>query len=343
MDNYLVTIIVPIHNLGSKGDYCLKMCLDSILAQTFHDYEVLLMENGSTDDTVEVAKEYCNKDNRFKLHILTTTGIANARNEGVKVAQGQYISFIDGDDTISKNYLEDAVKYFNDKDVSFVATSSMFVYPKKEKPMYYFNASGVFSTSKRVVHDIVFTIWAKIIRADSIKKTGLYLVDNLFGCDDVLFAHELYLSSKKYAVSAESIYYYTQNRLNQTSSNKLLYMVQGKLNLAVELEKCFFKYNVLEDNKDLILDTYFDVFIGRNFALTPIRKLDKKNTNIILNDYNNVIQQLDHNDPSLKEWQKRWLLYFKKAVKSGYGYYFIKWMRYYRNLFIKPFRIKWYK
>ena len=102
----MVSIIIPLHNLGLKGSYCLKRCLDSILAQKYDDFEVLLMENGSSDDTVEVAKTYCQKDNRFKLHILDTIGIANARNEGLKIAAGEYVSFIDGDDAISDNFLK---------------------------------------------------------------------------------------------------------------------------------------------------------------------------------------------------------------------------------------------
>lgn len=94
----MLSVVIPLHNLGYKGDYCLKMCLDSILAQTYNDYEVLLMENGSTDDTIKIAEEYCKKDNRFKLHILDTIGVSNARNKGIELAKGEYIAFIDGDD-----------------------------------------------------------------------------------------------------------------------------------------------------------------------------------------------------------------------------------------------------
>ena len=130
----MVSVIIPLHNLGSKGDYCLKKTLDSILAQTYSDYEVLLMENGSTDDTIDIAKEYCQKDSRFKLHILGTLGVSNARNKGIELATGDYISFVDGDDFISNDYLYSACSFLDsNKDVDFCVLSSEFYYVKSKK------------------------------------------------------------------------------------------------------------------------------------------------------------------------------------------------------------------
>lgn len=79
-----ISIIIPIHNLGYASNYCLKGCLDSIISQNYSDFEVLLIENGSTDDTALVAEDYVRKDDRFKLISLAGAGISAARNEELK-------------------------------------------------------------------------------------------------------------------------------------------------------------------------------------------------------------------------------------------------------------------
>ncbi len=345
----MVSIIIPLHNLGSKGDYCLKRCLDSILAQTYADFEVLLMENGSTDDTVEVAKEYCKKDNRFKLHILDTIGIANARNEGLKLADGKYVSFIDGDDAISDNFLNTMMELFQkDTDISYVAAPWSFYYEdsKKYKPVISYNNDKILYTTKQFDYNSAATIWAKIIKRDILINNNIFLDNSLFGYDDFLFSSELYFASKKYALCADACYYYTQNRSNQTTKTRLQNMTEGNLILINRLKVLYNKYNVYEENKSLLKNMYISIYIGADFARTTIRKMNKNQIMQLINrQYDNIIS-VDINNLQCKPWQKRWFKRFQKSVKyfgAFGGYIFIKYMRFYRNLFIQPLRIKWYK
>ena len=136
----MISIIIPLYNLCNYGggiDCYLKKCLDSLLSQTYTDFEVLLMENGSTDNTVAVAEEYVNKDSRFKLHILTEKGIANARNEGLDRAEGEYICFIDGDDFVSNDFLEQLITTINlqpDIDIAIAPCQLLYIKDNKLKP-----------------------------------------------------------------------------------------------------------------------------------------------------------------------------------------------------------------
>ena len=98
----LVSIVVPVHN-SSKY---LKRCLDSILNQTYKNIEVITVENGSTDDSLEILKSY---EPQIKVIKLDSKSLGTARNSGINASLGDYISFIDSDDTIKKEFIEELV------------------------------------------------------------------------------------------------------------------------------------------------------------------------------------------------------------------------------------------
>lgn len=347
----MISVIVPLHNLGSKGDYCLRRCLDSLLAQTYTDFEVLLMENGSTDDTVDVAQEYCNKDNRFKLHILDTVGIANARNEGIKLSNREYISFLDGDDTLSENFFEKMISILlSDKSIDFCVSSIFFFYINKDKykSLHVYENSLIIDTPKCINDKVCDTIWAKIIKRQLIVSNNIDFNKSLYGCDDMLFASHIYLASKKYAICSDAYYFYTQNRSNQTSIVRSYNMLAGKFHLIESLETLLHNFDAYEENLSLLNYYFISQFIGRAFALTPITKLSAKETIYIIKQYNNRIfsTNLSFSCDYIKPWHIIWFNRFKKSIKffgSIGGFLFIKFMRIYRNLFIQPFKIKWYK
>lgn len=98
----LISIIIPIYN----AEKYLKLCLESIKRQTFGDFEVLMINDGSTDDSEKVCKEYLQSDNRFLLINQHNQGACVARNTGLLHARGEYISFIDADDWIEADFYE---------------------------------------------------------------------------------------------------------------------------------------------------------------------------------------------------------------------------------------------
>lgn len=345
----MISIIVPLHNLGSKGDYCLKRCLDSILAQTYNDYEVLLMENGSSDDTVEVAKTYCQKDNRFKLHILETIGIANARNEGLKIAAGEYVSFIDGDDTISGNFLDVCVNIlYGNSDIDFVSTSWLFYYSngKSDKPVTLFENTTICKNTLKIDYPVASTVWSKVIKKSVLLDNQLFFNLDLFGNDDVLFGNKLQLISKYYAVTGDCVYYYTQNRKNQTTSTRLQSIAESTLRLYNNLIELYTLYNCYHINKNITDTIFISLFIGPDFAMTPLRKMKRTSVvNIIKSQKNNILS-FDIVNSTILKWQKVWFRRFQNAVAfwGGVGgYLFIKFMRFYRNIILQPLGIKIHK
>ena len=97
-----VSIGVPVYNVEEY----LRACLDSIMNQTFTDFEVIMVDDGSTDNSFNICQEYVARDNRFKLFHQENKGIAGARNTCLKYMKGEYINWVDSDDKVEPNYLE---------------------------------------------------------------------------------------------------------------------------------------------------------------------------------------------------------------------------------------------
>lgn len=97
----MISIIIPVYNVSQYLDECLK----SVSAQTYTDWECILIDDGSTDDSGEICERWCRADPRFKVVHQANAGVSAARNKGIDLAQGDYITFIDSDDWVDADYL----------------------------------------------------------------------------------------------------------------------------------------------------------------------------------------------------------------------------------------------
>jgi glycosyltransferase involved in cell wall biosynthesis len=97
-----ISVIIPLYNTEAF----IKNCLDSLIAQTFTDFEAIIVDDGSTDESARIAASYASSDSRFKLIGQPNKGLSEARNTGLKIFRGDYVTFIDSDDCVTPNYLE---------------------------------------------------------------------------------------------------------------------------------------------------------------------------------------------------------------------------------------------
>lgn len=102
MDKSLISVIVTAYN----ADHYIGSCIESILSQTYQDYELIIVNDGSTDQTEQIIKKYISQNQTIKYVSQKNAGVSVARNTGIELSQGQYICFIDGDDQLEKNMLE---------------------------------------------------------------------------------------------------------------------------------------------------------------------------------------------------------------------------------------------
>ena len=123
-ENVLISVIEPAYNVGRW----LPACLDSILAQTYRNLEIIVIDDGSTDSTGEIVDEYSKKDSRIKAVHQQNAGLVMGREKGISLATGQYIAFVDGDDTIDpdiyERLLQNALQY--DADISHCGVAFCF-------------------------------------------------------------------------------------------------------------------------------------------------------------------------------------------------------------------------
>ena len=97
-----VSVVIPVYNSAKY----LRECLDSIVAQTFSDWEIIAVDDGSSDESPEILDEYAAKDSRIKVIHKANAGVSAARNDGLDAAQGEYVVFVDSDDLLVVNALD---------------------------------------------------------------------------------------------------------------------------------------------------------------------------------------------------------------------------------------------
>ncbi len=123
----LITVVVPVY----KVEKYLRQCVDSVLAQTYKNLEIILVDDGSPDNCPGICDEYAEKDERVKVIHRENGGLSAARNSGIKIAEGKYISFIDSDDYVQPVYIEQLYCAL----VSFDAAVSECSYSHKESEL----------------------------------------------------------------------------------------------------------------------------------------------------------------------------------------------------------------
>lgn len=337
----MVSIIIPLHNLGKNGDYCLNKCLDSIMAQTYTDFEVLLMENCSSDDTVDVANTYCSKDSRFKLHILDTAGVSNARNKGIEFAKGDFITFIDGDDFVSEDYLQSASLYFNSADIIFLPWSFYYMPAKNIKNILSFSENKIFPRPDIDDKKLTSFICAKIIKS-SITKNHLSFSTDMVISEDTLFMTEAFFNADTIACIKDGMYFYTQNRKGQITKKAAYNLVANLFDVIEKYKNIYISHNVYEKNKDMINKMTVSFFTGENFSQTDISKLSLDDIKRFMTLHKDFILQINADNFECKKWQKVWFKRIQYFLLKDKAHYFLKFMRIYRNLLPKFIRKKLY-
>ena len=129
-ENCLVSIIVPVYNTEKYLDRCIQ----SIVTQTYSNIEVLIIDDGSSDNSLNIAKKYQGSDQRVIVVSIPNGGVSNARNQGINLAKGEYVLFVDSDDYILPNFIQNMVN--DSADVEYVVSNIVMRNPYKILPLY---------------------------------------------------------------------------------------------------------------------------------------------------------------------------------------------------------------
>lgn len=231
--NYEITIIVPIYNAQKY----IRKCIDSILKQTYKNFQLILINDGSTDKSLEICKEYKELDNRVKLIDKVNEGVSIARNVGIKNAEGDYIVFIDADDYIEKNYLE---KLIQNKKYDFVMCSYKECLDGKIKKIVR-HKENEFCNNQEVKNmvsfrDIVNSLsvpWMKMFKRDIIYTNSILFKENISYGEDTIFVLEYLANCKNAKILSDSLYNY--NITEGSLSRKYIINIKDKLDNIIEV------------------------------------------------------------------------------------------------------------
>lgn len=214
---HLISVIVPIYNVGPY----IAAALESIVRQSIgfrKNIEVIIIDDGSTDDSGTVSMKYAEKyPENIKYVRQDNAGVSKARNTGLKLAQGEYVHFFDGDDILSQNFYSEAIKLLNrTQEIDFVAAKIKFFDGLIDShPLNYkFAATRVIDTTEDPNNPILHAATCLFRRT---AVADVQFDERLSIAEDVKFLSEVLLRKKKYGVVAAPAYYY-RKRADATSA-----------------------------------------------------------------------------------------------------------------------------
>lgn len=220
MNSPRVSIIVPVYNIGENID----RCVSSVLAQTCTDFELLLVDDGSTDNSYELCISWAEKDKRIKVFHKANGGVSSARNMGLQYADGQWIAFVDADDWLEEDFLSNLLIY---QDYSFIVGGFKRVgalndqsATDRNRLVNVVNELGVL-WGGNIDKFIFWYVWGKLFKKDIIDRCCIRFHEAMKYSEDLCFVLE-YMScvdSFMYVSSIDYIHYFEGKRSSKYKMN----------------------------------------------------------------------------------------------------------------------------
>ncbi|MDR1473100.1 MAG: glycosyltransferase [Lactobacillales bacterium] len=216
LEEMKVSIILPTYNVA---DY-LEECITSILKQTYQNWEAIFVNDGSTDDSVEIIRRYMKRDSRIRLISQKNSGAGIARNNGLKNALGQYICFADPDDFLAANLLESNLKMIQEHGSDLIMFDH-FNFGRKKKYVnnqldtsffVYSSAAEIAKHFDELFNNFaIFAPWNKIYRSAFLKKHKIFFNDQKSG-EDAFFNIKVFSKISSLIANPNNYYFYRQFR-----------------------------------------------------------------------------------------------------------------------------------
>ena len=226
----LLSVIIPVYN----AEKYLHKCISSVLNQNLKDIEVILVDDGSTDNSLNIIKAYKEADSRVKFITQKQLYAGVARNNGLKVANGKFIHFLDSDDFVSKDGYRKIIDLMESRDLEFIKFKNKCLDERSHKVIYdkfvnldkdssLFNKKiNIRNNFKRVLFNIPDNPWSGIYKRELLTTNSIKF-DNLFCCNDTSFFIKLLLCAKNIYVSDEFVIYHRKNVDNSLIQKRILH------------------------------------------------------------------------------------------------------------------------
>ena len=282
-NNISVSIIVPVYNV----EQYLERCLDSLINQTLQNIEIICINDGSTDNSLNILKQYIEKDKRIKIINQENRGVSVARNNGIEASQGEYIGFVDSDDYVDLDFFENLYNKEKKEDADIVDTKYYKFKKLKNNSQKLVKRSGVY-----MYYNFCFNIY----RTQFIKDNNIQFPIGIKIAEDSCFELETLLKSNKTVIldkNKKSCYYYilrknsaTTNIINNIEDKFIGFLKSVKIRIDL-LNVYGYKID------DKILDKYVNELINSTFRYSILYKI--YNNDILLKNLYETIQYIKDN------------------------------------------------
>lgn len=193
----LISIILPVYN----GEQLIERCIESILKQTYKNFELIIVNDGSTDKTLEKIQKY--EDERIRIINQSQQGTGQARNAGLKEVLGDYVCFIDSDDTVDENFLKIMYELIKPNNAQIVACS----YKENKNVVHNLNKEQGLQYLISLPEKIPMSVWGKLFTKKSIENIQFDKVNHF---EDIKFITEVFIKSDKIVYIEKKLYNYIQ-------------------------------------------------------------------------------------------------------------------------------------
>lgn len=309
-EKYKLSVIIPVYNVEKY----LRECLDSVINQNYTNLEIICINDGSTDDSLEILKEYEKIDKRIKIHNQKNKGVSSARNKGMELSTGDYITFVDSDDYLDLNLYEKAMEIIVENNADIV-NFNLIEQEKNGTEKKYTNLPfKIFiNDSITAMQDerIFPAVWLKIFKRKFLIENNIFFAQDIYFGEDDLFRLKAFLISQK-IITFPDVYYHYRYRNN--SCTKIITTEERLINTIKRFKYLinFFQEHKFTQHNNFLINFSLNASIGH---LLTLEKRSKKcyYAQQILNELNDLINQ---NEKKLTIKNKKDIMKLKKLCRK---------------------------
>lgn len=223
-----ITVVIPIYNCEQYIECLLKQLME----QSYKDFEVIMINDGSTDNSGEVCRKYQSQDNRFKYYEYSNMGVSSTRNKGVSIANGEYIIFFDADDKIDNDILYNLSVIANNTNADMIVFGYYMELLKdeivKQRTIFKCNENALIHIEDSLImytlweKSLMYNVWNRMIKTEIIKNNTLLFDTKLSMGEDLDFILDVLKYCKTLYVTDKVMYHYVRERQNSATSNKYI-------------------------------------------------------------------------------------------------------------------------
>lgn len=316
------SVIVPVYNCEKY----LERCIDSVINQTYKDFELILVNDGSSDRSSEICKKAKKMDRRIVVIDQENQGPGAARNNGIKKAIGEFIVFVDSDDYIENTCLTELQGYLQKKSVDILFKGFKFENQKNGEildvvtlPQGMYDKAEFHSIIKTLIdNDLFGYTWCKVIKADLFRKFHLEFDTQYSLHEDLLLICQLCEKAKNIGILDTTSYHYTKD--DNTLCTKFRDDIIENMEFVNNQVFDFYKHINIDNIDEMIVQrAVFSTFlILRNFATETSTKEFRNKYKRLLNG--NTVKEIRNRRkvyPKVIKGKKKWIMYFICMSRSS--------------------------